>query len=149
MIGLLLMQSSKLLRPDIAILMLQKVPLWIVPLTLGYGNEEELGVALKELDMPREEFFITTKVLSNIKDPEKALKTSLEKLQLDYVDLYLIHGPFKVDLEKAWPAMEALKDQGLPCNREANPEDWQGISDCRTSGLLTLNASSKLQSTSL
>jgi len=71
-----------------------------------------LGVALKEIDVPREEFFITTKVLSNINDPQKALKTSLEKLQIDYVDLYLIHGPFKVDLEKAWPEMEALKDQG-------------------------------------
>lgn len=68
---------------------------------------------MKEIDMPRKEFFITTKVLSNVKDPEKALKTSLEKLQIDYVDLYLIHGPFKVDLEKAWPAMEALKDQGI------------------------------------
>ena len=67
---------------------------------------------MKEIDLPREEFFITTKVLSNIKDPEKALKTSLKKLQIDYVDLYLIHGPFKVDLEKAWPEMEALKEQG-------------------------------------
>jgi diketogulonate reductase-like aldo/keto reductase len=71
-----------------------------------------LGVALKEIDLPREEFFITTKVLSSIKDPEKALKTSLKKLQIDYVDLYLIHGPFKVDLEKAWPELEALKEQG-------------------------------------
>lgn len=77
-----------------------------------YGTEEELGVALKEVDVPRDEFFITTKILSNIADPEKAIKTSLNKLQMDYVDLYLIHAPFDIDIEKAWKSLEILRDQG-------------------------------------
>lgn len=70
-------------------------------------------MALKEISLPRSEFFITTKVLSNVKDPENALKTSLKKMQIDYVDLYLIHAPFDVEIEKAWGVLETLKDQGL------------------------------------
>lgn len=69
-------------------------------------------MALKEINLPRSEFFITTKVLSNVKDPENALKTSLRKMQIDYVDLYLIHAPFDVEIEKAWGVLETLKDQG-------------------------------------
>jgi len=69
-------------------------------------------VALKEISLPRSEFFITTKVLSNVKDPENALKISLRKMQIDYVDLYLIHAPFDVEIEKAWGVLETLKDQG-------------------------------------
>lgn len=80
-----------------------------------------MGVALKEVDLPRREFFITTKVLKNVGDPEKALKTSLKKLQTEYVDLYLIHAPFNIDVEKTWQSLETLRDQGLKSVRsEAN-----------------------------
>lgn len=59
-----------------------------------YRNEEAIGRAIKASGVPREELFITTKLWSsNHNDPETALKTSLAKLQLDYVDLYLIHWP--------------------------------------------------------
>jgi aryl-alcohol dehydrogenase-like predicted oxidoreductase len=81
-------------------------------LTAGYGTEEELGLALKEVGMSRDEFFITTKVLDNVKDPENALKTSLKKMGIEYVDLYLIHAPFDTEIEKAWPALEKLRDEG-------------------------------------
>ena len=147
-IGPLLMPSNKLSLQDTLISTQPRVQTHLPELILVYRNEEQLGFALKEVNKPREELFITTKVLSNIKDPEKALKTSLERLQIDYVDLYLIHSPFGVDLEKAWPAMEALKDQGKSRNCSADSQGWQRISGCPTLGSLISNASSRLQSTS-
>jgi diketogulonate reductase-like aldo/keto reductase len=72
-----------------------------------------LGAALKEIEVPREDLFITTKVLSNVANPKKALETSLKKIGVDYVDLYLIHAPFDIEIEKAWQVLEELKDQGI------------------------------------
>ena len=61
----------------------------------GYGDETELGTAIKESGVPREKFFITTKISgSKATDTEANFTESLRKLQTDYVDLYLIHAPF-------------------------------------------------------
>jgi diketogulonate reductase-like aldo/keto reductase len=54
-----------------------------------YRTEEELGQAIAECDLPRDQLFVTTKVNQNMPDIPAALETSLKKLKLDYVDLYV------------------------------------------------------------
>ena len=79
-----------------------------------YGNEEAVGRALKVSGVPREELFITTKLWvddATEQGAKRAVARSLERLQLDYLDLYLIHQPYH-DVHGAWRAMEALNDAG-------------------------------------
>ena len=77
-----------------------------------YGNEESVGAAIRMSGVRRENIFVTTK-LSNAdhQNPERALDTSLRKLNLDYVDLYLIHYPVP-ERRQSWRALEALQAQG-------------------------------------
>jgi len=83
-----------------------------------YKTESELGTAIKESGVAREELFVTTKVdNANIHDIAGAIRISLKKLQLEYVDLYLIHQPWfansEADLQKSWADMEAVRQSGL------------------------------------
>ncbi|WP_044213001.1 aldo/keto reductase [Flammeovirga sp. OC4] len=80
-----------------------------------YENEEGVGQAIKESGVPREELFITTKLWNEDirnENAEEALKLSLKKLQLDYIDLYLIHWPAK-GYVKAWDQLIELQKSGL------------------------------------
>ncbi|MGD0031399.1 aldo/keto reductase [Paenibacillus illinoisensis] len=80
----------------------------------GYLNEEAVGRAIKRSGVPREELFITTKLWvqdASYESAKLAFNKSLNKLQLDYLDLYLIHQPFG-DYYGAWRAMEELYHEG-------------------------------------
>ncbi len=81
-----------------------------------YENEKEIGIAIKDCQLPRNELFITTKVNSADQGFEPTLKAyseSLRKLQLDYVDLYLVHWPIKETRKATWLALEKLYNEGL------------------------------------
>jgi diketogulonate reductase-like aldo/keto reductase len=80
-----------------------------------YGNEEGVGQAIKESGVPRENLFITTKLWNTEQGYDttlKAFETSMEKLGLDYLDLYLIHWPGKNKYKDTWRAFEKLYRDG-------------------------------------
>ncbi len=80
----------------------------------GYGNEKGLGEAIKKCGIPREEFFITTKIWLSEAGYEKSktsIQKSLERLDMDYLDLLLIHQPFG-DYYGTYRAMEELYREG-------------------------------------
>ncbi len=78
----------------------------------AYENEEEVGRAVRDSGIPREEVFITSKLwLSQFDEPQKGVERSLKKLNTDYIDLYLIHQPYG-DVLNAWKGMEAAKAEG-------------------------------------
>ena len=80
----------------------------------AYGNEEGVGAAIRESGIPREELFITTKLWiqdASYEGAKQAFYTSLQKLGLEYLDLYLIHQPFG-NYYGAWRALEELYQEG-------------------------------------
>lgn len=80
----------------------------------AYFNESDVGKAVKDSGIPREEIFITSKLWLQdygYEAARKGLETSLEKLGLDYVDLYLLHQPYG-DVAGAWKALEEAKKEG-------------------------------------
>ncbi len=79
----------------------------------AYRNERSVGVALRQSGLARDEVFITTKWMPVRPHPARELARSLERLGLDYVDLYLIHWPMPLVATRAWRALEALRARGL------------------------------------
>lgn len=81
-----------------------------------YRNEPEVGQALTDLHVPREELFVTTKVAEENQGYQQtiaAVKESLHKLQLDYVNLLMIHWPIERAFFDSWQALIDLKKAGL------------------------------------
>lgn len=82
----------------------------------AYKNEDGVGRAIKNAPIPREQLFITTKIWNTaqrIGDIEGAFKRSLERLALDYVDLYLIHWPVPGCYLETWKKLEELHQKGF------------------------------------
>lgn len=80
-----------------------------------YKNEEGVGEAVKTSAIPREEIFVTTKVWNDDQGYEETLKAfevSLQKLKMDYVDLYLIHWPVPKKYLETWKALEKIYEEG-------------------------------------
>lgn len=81
-----------------------------------YENEMEVGKAVRESGIPREEIFVTTKLWNSDHGYDNTIKVfqrSLERLGLDYVDLYLIHWPVENLRLESWRALERLYSDGL------------------------------------
>jgi len=79
-----------------------------------YGNEEAVGGGIKQSGIDRSELFVTSKVWvedTGYENTKRAFQTSLDKLQTDYLDLYLIHRP-RGDVNGSWRAMEELYKDG-------------------------------------
>jgi 2,5-diketo-D-gluconate reductase A len=86
----------------------------LIDTAAAYGNEEAVGKAIKRSGVARENLFITTKLWiadAGYESTQKAFERSMQRLQLDVLDLYLIHQPYG-DVYGAWRAMEELYQAG-------------------------------------
>lgn len=86
----------------------------LIDTAASYMNEEAVGRAIKKCGVPREELFITTKLWvqdAGYENTKKSFQRSLDKLQLDYLDLFLIHQPYG-DVHGSWRAMGELYKAG-------------------------------------
>lgn len=111
-----------------------------------YGNEELVGSAIKrainEGVVCREDLFVVTKLwMTDFKDPEAALRLSLQKLQIEYADCYLIHWPAgffdsdpanRVPIHVLWGKFEALVDAGLTKSIGVSNFNLQMLADLLT-----------------
>ncbi|WP_042222179.1 aldo/keto reductase [Oceanobacillus manasiensis] len=80
-----------------------------------YENEEGVGQAIRDSGIPREDIFVTSKVWNDEQgyhETKQAFERSLQKLGLDYLDLYLIHWPVRDLYIETWRAMEELYNEG-------------------------------------
>jgi diketogulonate reductase-like aldo/keto reductase len=77
----------------------------------AYGNEQSVGQGLRESGVPRKEVFVTTKFFPAREDPLAEVERSLQRLGVDYVDLYIVHWPGDGPTW-AWPGMERARELG-------------------------------------
>jgi diketogulonate reductase-like aldo/keto reductase len=89
----------------------------------GYGNEESVGIAVKESGIPREEIFITSKLQNSehgYDNTMRAFEDTMKKLNMDYLDLYLIHWPNPMKFRSNW--------------QEANAGTWKAFEELYKAG---------------
>lgn len=89
----------------------------------GYGNEESVGIAVKQSGIPREEIFITSKLQNTAHGYEAtmaAFERTMKNLDLDYLDLYLIHWPNPIKYRSLW--------------QEANAGTWKAFEELHRAG---------------
>lgn len=114
MLGFGVYQMNDAAQCEAAVAEALRVGYRLIDTAASYGNEEAVGRAIATSGIPREELFVTTKLWLSDAGYEKtrqAFERSLARLQLDYLDLYLIHQPYG-DVYGAWRAMEELNDAG-------------------------------------
>jgi diketogulonate reductase-like aldo/keto reductase len=98
-----------------AILQALKVGYRLIDTASMYGNEKDVGEALRKSGLAREEVFITTKLWNSDHGYDKALaafEESLKRIGLNYVDLYLIHWPVEGLRNETWRALEKILEEG-------------------------------------
>lgn len=89
----------------------------------GYGNEESVGIAVKQSGIPRDELFITSKLANSEHGYDKtmaAFEGTLQRLEMDYLDLYLIHWPNPIFFRDNW--------------QQANAETWRAFEELHQAG---------------
>lgn len=100
-----------------------------------YGNEREIGAAIRRTRVPREEIWITGKVWNDRhQDPEKACEDSLRALDLDYFDLYLVHWPFP-NHHGPGVGVDSRDPHAKPYIHESYLSTWRGMERLRKRGL--------------
>lgn len=103
----------------------------LVDTAIDYGNEKEIGLGLKESGLPRESYFLTSKIPAHIKTGEEAkdmIRKSIRDLGVEYLDLMLIHSP------KPWPELHN-PDTPYRYERE-NLEVWKAMEEAQRAGLV-------------
>lgn len=86
----------------------------LIDTAASYGNEAEVGNAIRNSAIPRSEIFVTTKVANTDQGYDNALRAfdaSMQKLNIDYIDLYLVHWPIKSTRKETWQAVEKLYNE--------------------------------------
>lgn len=102
-----------------------------------YKNEAEVGRAVRDSDIPREDVFITSKIMSGAADPDAVVQQSLDKIGVGYIDLYLIHSPHGGSEArlKAWKSLIGAKEKGQLRDIGVSNYNVKHIEEIRAAGL--------------
>jgi len=114
MLGFGVYQIADAAECEAAVVEALRVGYRLIDTAASYGNEEAVGRAIASSSILRDQLFITTKLWlsdAGYEKTKRAFERSLARLQLDYLDLYLIHQPYG-DVHGAWRAMEELYEAG-------------------------------------